>query len=307
MGSTATASTSFRAAPSHTSSIPIKPAAAIHLTPHTQADRWQLYSNLFFKAIDWHGNHEFKVGVDFGPPPLRLQFRRQPISYLPTVESLPAGGRQAIPSPCSRYSQFSGPSFGEHYNVELSGYAQDRWLVTNRFLVEGGLRFDWDEVVRSELFSPRLAATYVLSQAANTKFSAGIGLFYDATPIFLIVRPQGGMRVDDFYDSSGALLSGPVTSVFSLPPYALEAPRYLNWSLGVEQKLPSRVYLKAEFIEKRSNNGFDYNWLNPVNLEPDRSAPHKPRAPRNSSSRMAATIVSIPSKSICAAFSKRGT
>lgn len=245
---------------------PNQAGGSYYLTSHTQADRWQLYSNLFFKAIDWHGNHEFKVGVDLDRLRYDFNFARQPISYLPTVESLPAGGCEAIPSPCSRYSQFSGPSFGEHYNVELSGYAQDRWLVTNRFLVEGGLRFDWDEVVRSELFSPRLAATYVLSQAANTKFSAGIGLFYDATPIFLIVRPQGGMRVDDFYDSSGALLSGPVTSVFSLPPYALEAPRYLNWSLGVEQKLPSRVYLKAEFIEKRSNNGFDYNWLNPVNL-----------------------------------------
>jgi len=74
------------------------------------------------------------------------------------------------------------------------------------------------------------------------------------------------MRIDNFYDSSGALISGPVTSEFSAPASGLEGPRYLNWSFGVEQKLPARVYLKAEFIEKRTANGFDYNWLNPLNL-----------------------------------------
>jgi hypothetical protein len=248
-----------------------------YMATHTQADRWQIYSNLFFKPIDWHGNHQFKIGVDLDRLRYDFDFLRQPIAYLPTAgETLPAGGCAAIP--CSRYSQFSSPAAGERHNVEVTGYAQDRWLVTNRFLVEGGLRFDWDQIVRDALVSPRLAATYVFSQAGSTKLSAGIGLFYDATPMFLIARPQAGTRLDHFYDSTtGALISGPVTSVFSLPPSQLEAPRYLNWSLGVEQKLPARIYLKAEFIEKRSTNGFDYNWLNPVNLGAGSScAPQSP-------------------------------
>jgi hypothetical protein len=241
-----------------------------YMTARTQADRWQLYSNLSFKPIEWRGNHQLKIGVDLDRLRYGFTFLRQPIAYLPTAgETLPPTGCTAAPFPCKRYSQFSNPGASELHNVEVSGYAQDRWLVTNRFLVEGGLRLDWDKIVRSALVSPRLAATYVLSQAASTKFSAGIGLFYDATPIFLIARPQAGTRIDDFYDPIGkALISGPVTSVFSLPPSQLEAPRYLNWSLGLEQKLPARVYLKAEFIEKRSTNGFDYNWLNPQNLGP---------------------------------------
>jgi hypothetical protein len=247
---------------------PNQAGGSYYFTAHTTADRWQLYSNVFLRPISWHGNHQFKVGVDLDRLRYDFDFYRQPISYLYAVQSLPPGGC-APPSqtiPCSRYSQFSGPSATEQYNVELSGYAQDRWLVTNRFLVEGGLRFDWDQIVRRELTSPRLAATYVLSHAANTKFSAGVGLFYDATPMFLIARPQAGTRTDFFYDSTGALTSGPVTSVFQLPPSQLNAPRYLNWSVGLEQKMPARIYLKAEFIEKRSSNSFDYNWLNPVNL-----------------------------------------
>ncbi|MBI1740224.1 MAG: TonB-dependent receptor [Candidatus Koribacter versatilis] len=242
-----------------------------YFTAHTQADRWQLYSNLFLKPLDWHGNHQFKVGLDLDRLRYDFNFLRQPISYLRTVEPLPPDGCKVTPvkpSPCSRYSEFSGPSFGERHNLEVSGYAQDRWLITNRFLLEAGLRFDWDEIIRHGLFSPRLAATYVLSQSANTKFSAGLGVFHDATPMFLFARPEAGTRIDNFYDPSGNLISGQITSVFSINRATPEASRYLNWSVGLEQKLPGQMYLKAEFIQKRGTNGFAYNWINPVDLGP---------------------------------------
>jgi len=266
----------------------INPNAAsgsYYFTGHTQADRYQLYSNLFWKPVNWHGNHQFKFGIDLDRLRYDFNFLRQPISYIAQVP--PSGTSPATCAnaanpvfPCIRYSQFPSPGAGENYNAELSGYAQDRWLVTNRFLVEAGLRFDWDEIVRGELFSPRLAVTYVLSQAANTKISGGIGVSHDATPLFLIARPQAGTRIDDFFfytpQETFNYTTGPVTSVFSRPP-SLEAPRYINWSLGLEQKLPARIYLKAEFLEKRSSNGFDYNWLNPVNLAtPGVCAPQSP-------------------------------
>ncbi len=42
----------------------------------------------------------------------------------------------------------------------------------------------------------------------------------------------------------------------------LAAPRYLNWSVALEKKLPAAVFLKLEFIEKRGVHGFAYNTLN---------------------------------------------
>ena len=246
---------------------PSTAGGSYYFTAHTQADRWQLYLNLFFKPVGWHGNHQFKIGVDLDRLRYDFNFFREPISYLSSPQAISnPNACQAVPSPCSRYSTFTNPSLGELHNAEISGYAQDRWLVTNRFLVEGGLRFDWDQIVRGALVSPRLATTYVLSEAANTKLSGGIGLFYDATPLFLIARPLAGMRIDTFYDSSGAPTAQDITSVFTVNRATLEAPRYLNWSLGLEQKLPRRVYLKAGLIEKRSTNGFDYNWINPFLL-----------------------------------------
>ena len=62
------------------------------------------------------------------------------------------------------------------------------------------------------------------------------------------------------------LTSGPVASVFSLQDARMKAPRYLNWSVGLEHKLGWQLYLKTEFIQKRGTNGLAYNWVNPVDL-----------------------------------------
>jgi hypothetical protein len=43
---------------------------------------------------------------------------------------------------------------------------------------------------------------------------------------------------------------------------ALDAPRYLNWSIGFEKKLPAAIFLKLEFLEKRGVHGFAYNTRN---------------------------------------------
>ena len=147
-----------------------------YFSAYTHADRWQLYSNLFFKPLDWHGNHQFKVGVDLDRLRYDFNFQRQPISYLRTVEPLPPSGCKVnppVPSACSRYSEFTGPAVGERHNAEVSGYAQDRWLIRNRILVEAD-RFDWDEIVRGLLFSA-VGRDLRLNQSGNTKFSAGIG------------------------------------------------------------------------------------------------------------------------------------
>src|SRR5438552_17930737 len=110
-------------------------------------------------------------------------------------------GTPVVPSHCSRYSTFAGGALSKIYNLESSAYAQDRWLISTRLLIEPGLCFDWDQIVRDVLVSPRLAGTYVFDDEGNTKVSAGIGIVYDATPLYLIDRPFAGQRPDYFFDS----------------------------------------------------------------------------------------------------------
>ena len=261
-----------------------------YLRENALARRVQVLTNLYLPPHEWHGRHDLKFGADLDRLNYDAQFLRQPISFVQSVQSGPlepcptdANGLPIVPSPtCVRYSVFSGGDYSTIYNAEASAYIEDRWLVTNRLLIEPGVRFDWDEIIRTPLFSPRLAGTYIFDNESNTKLSAGIGITYDATSLGLIHQALEGQRVDYFFDPNGCPQEANGTSVpcTGLPPGSpvpapiplptafavnrntLAAPRYLNWSVSLEKKLPAAVFLKLEFIEKRGVHSFAYNTLN---------------------------------------------
>jgi hypothetical protein len=250
-----------------------------YLNDETHARRWQVISNLFFPSHlfpshQWLGRHDFKIGADIDRISYDARFDRLPISYLNGADLLTSADEcltalQNNQFPCTRYSTFGPAPEHKQFNSEISAYAEDRWSLTNRLLIEPGVRLDWDGIIRHAEISPRLAGTYVLDNAGNTKLSAGIGLVYDATPIYLIARPFAGTREDTFFTMNPSptcgtacvTTTGPVMTSFSADTSTLAVPRFLNWSLGLEKKLPYAVYLKAEFLEKRGTREFVYNTL----------------------------------------------
>jgi hypothetical protein len=254
---------------------PATTSGSYYLTDDTHARRWQALSNLFFPSHQWHGRHDFKVGIDLDRIDYDAAFARQPISFLTAAQnSLPAGvtclnATQDQNFPCTRYSTFGPAPRHEQFNTELSAYFEDRWALTGRLLIEPGLRLDWDQSIHDTVFSPRLAGTYVLDNSGNTKISAGVGLVYDATPIFLIARPYAGTRQDTFYSISDSTCTancvttaGPVSTTFTANNDTLRLPRFLNWSVGLEKKLPAAVYLKAEYMQRRGHHGYVYDTPN---------------------------------------------
>jgi hypothetical protein len=247
-----------------------------YLADQTEARRWQALANLFLPPRQWHGRHDFKVGVDLDRISYNAQFARQPITFLSDSNTQPSNepdlcltAPQNSTYPCTRYSTFGLAPLHQQFNTEVSAYAEDRWLLTDRLLIAPGVRLDWDEIVRNVVISPRLAGTYVLDSSGNTKLSAGIGLVYDATPIFLIARPYAGTRQDTFYSlpaptctASCITTTGPVNTTFTVNNSTLQVPRFLNWSLGLEKKLPAAIYMKAEFLQRRGTHGFVYDTVN---------------------------------------------
>jgi hypothetical protein len=265
---------------------PLTAGGNYYLNESALARRVQALANLYLPPHQWHGRHDIKFGTDLDRLNYDAQFLRQPISFTsgPVQPcTTDASGLPVVPAAnCTRYAVFSGGNYSTIYNAEASAYAEDRWLVTNRLLIEPGVRFDWDEILRTPLLSPRLAGTYVFDDESNTKLSAGIGIIYDPTNLGLIHQAVEGQRVDYFFDSMGCPQQANGTSVqcTGLPPgkpepapiplptafianrTTLAAPRYLNWSIGLEKKLPAAIFLKLEFIEKRGVHGFAWNTLN---------------------------------------------
>lgn len=267
----------LRLTPYGTEPYQITPTTAFgnyYLNQHTNATRWQGLANLYLPPQHWHGRHDFKVGVDIDRITYDAKFNRQPITFLNTEASAlePADicftAQHDQHFPCTRYSTFMPATPHEQNNTELSAYVEDRWSLINRLLIEPGVRFDWDSTVRDGVLSPRLAGTYVLDNSGTTKLSAGIGIVYDATPIFLVARPYAGSRADVFFATNANCItncvatSGPFTTTFSTTGHTLEQPRFLNWSIGLEKKLPRAIYLKAEFLRRHGTNGFVYDTRN---------------------------------------------
>ncbi len=264
-------------------------AGDYYLHEDALARRVQGFSNLYVPPHQWHGRHDIKVGVDVDRLDYNAQFLRQPISFEPQGPAPP--GQQTLPCPtdangvpvppyiCTRYSVFSGGNYAPIDNAEGSAYAEDRWLITNRLLIEPGVRLDWDELVRAPVLSPRLAGTFRLDAEGATKLSAGIGIYYDATNLGLIHQPLEGQRSDYFFscfppssspcstmepsNADGQQIGEPtpIQTTFVVDRNALEMPRYVNASASLEKKLPYALFLKLEFIEKRGVHAFAYNTL----------------------------------------------
>jgi hypothetical protein len=218
------------------------------LTSDQHVQRLQFLADIVSRPLYWHGRHELKFGIDTDG----IRYRQ--FSLRGPAEILREDGTRA------RLITFSGnPSFGRD-SSEFSAYVQDRWAPTEQLVFETGIRLDWDQILRDRLISPRFAFTYAPLRVRESKFSAGVGVFYDATNLDLLTRGLDQVRSDTFYSKDGSTIAaGPVVSRYLVDETTLKAPLYLNWSLGWEQKLPGAVYFNTNFIRKAGRNGWAYD------------------------------------------------
>jgi hypothetical protein len=216
-------------------------------TSDGRARRTQWIANFILPPVLWNGRHEFKLGTDLDWIGYRQSIERRPISIYD------AEGRLTRQIVFDNAGRFRKPNF------EASGYAQDRWSPSERLLLEIGLRSDWDEILCRVSLSPRFSSTYLLSARGDTKLSFGIGVYHDATNLDLIARPLSGQRFDLFFAPDGSGPVGePVETLFRVDERGLGVPRYLNWSVGLERKLPASIYLRADYLRKRGTRGMAF-------------------------------------------------
>ena len=214
----------------------------------TKSQRVEGNAVLFLPARRWLGEHSVKAGIDLDHIGFTLDAARRPVDYLRENGTL------------LRQSVFPAFAPVTRHNAEIGAYLEDRWSPAAGLLIEPGLRFDWDEIVRRPLFSPRIAAVYAPERAAGkTKLSAGAGLYYEHTQLEYVERALAGVRTDTLFQADGVTPAGPpVETTFTADRGALREARALNWSAEVEQRLPEDVYIKASYLWKRVSDAFTY-------------------------------------------------
>lgn len=227
------------------------------LLSHSQ--REQFTQTLYIPSLHWLGRHDLKAGIELNHIGFDETYNRAPINYLREDGSL------------ARQSTFPLiPTFTRH-NIETGAYLQDRWSPKSNLgslLIEPGLRFDWDEIIRRPLFSPRIAAAWTPpGLTSRTKISAGVGLYYEHTQLEYLTRALAGLRTDTYFPLSGTFpLIAPLPSAFQANDSTLHQTHTLNWSIALEQKLPGHIFLNAAFLQKITNDGFVYVNSSPASI-----------------------------------------
>jgi hypothetical protein len=247
------------------------PGPAYELTPEislgsnfetqtSKSQRIEANGSIYLPPRNWLGKHDLRAGIDLDHIGFTENLMFSPVSYLRENGTLLR--RSVFPE----FAPFT------RHNVEIGAWLQDRWSPRKGVLIEPGLRFDWDEIIRSPLPAPRIAAVYSPPRWQDrTKISGGIGLYYEHTQLEYLARALAGVRTDTYFAADGTTPTAPpVETVFTAQDSSLHEARAVNWSAEVEQSLPWAVYAKGSYMRKRVWDEFTYaDETNPSALSGD--------------------------------------
>ena len=223
-----------------------------YLHSDTGSARSQAFANLYLRPWSFLGKHQFTVGGRVDRVLYNGQATRNEILF------------QDINGAPLRNITFSNVPHFSLSTEESSAFVQDRWTGFDRVTVESGARWDHDSFVDRDVFSPRIAGSAMLDAASETKLSAGIGIYYDRTNLFEVGQSVQGTRVDQFLcnptsaNTCGAPVVTTFPATFIADPRLLTLPRFVNWSVGLERRLPARVYVRVDFLSRHGNNVWAY-------------------------------------------------
>lgn len=214
------------------------------------ARRWstrnQWLANAISPTFSLAGTHTLKGGADLNSLEYRQNTQRT---------GYERWGLQGTPL---HRVMYAGSGAFRRTNTEFAWFLQDTWRPHPRLLLEAGVRQDWDRIVGDWAASPRFSINWSPPGWDDTKISGGYGIVYDATNLRTFTRHLDQHTLTTVFGSDGLPQEGPLVTLFEEEPRGLRAPRYENWSLGLEQRLPAGFFARVNYLRKRGRDGFTF-------------------------------------------------
>lgn len=212
------------------------------ITNQNISTRTQGFANLFLRPWKLAGTHQLTVGGRADRVLYHAAIDRGTVQFVDESRAV------------LRQITFSNAPPFTLSTLESSAYIQDRWTPMQRVIIESGGRWDRDSYLGRDFFSPRVAGTVLISAASETKLSAGIGIYFDRSNLALAANGSQGTRTDEFF----APVPMVFTPTYTVDPSLLTLPRYNNWSVAVERRLPARVYARVEYLSRHGAHGWAF-------------------------------------------------
>ncbi len=213
------------------------------------SQRQEARATLFLPRLHWDGSHDVRMGIDADHITFSQRETRAPVNYLRENGTL------------LRKSTFPATAPFTRHNLELGAYVEDNWHPSGAqgLLVQPGVRFGWDEILRQPLFAPRVAVVYAPGANPKTKIAAGVGVYYGHTQLSYLQEGLAGIRNDTYYEADGTTPAGPPEQTrFTYNEDSLKEARAVNWSVSVARQLPGKLFAKVDFLDKHTDHIFTY-------------------------------------------------
>lgn len=216
--------------------------AGIYYKKETRiSDAWQVSASLSkFLSGAW-GEHLFKAGVDV----LQSTFDGERIFR-------PINIRREDGTLSRRLT--SSTSHGQFSATDAAVFAQDRWHITNRLLVEYGVRVERDGVFSQVNFSPRFGAAFALDEARNATIRGGWGRFFERTPTLAGVFPGLSPIQETYYAADGSTPIGPPVTYTHQFEGERETPRSSTWNIGYEHRINPSLSFRVNHLERKGRH-----------------------------------------------------
>ena len=210
-----------------------------------RAGRDQFLANYFLPSFTRAGGHQVKMGIDMDHLDYWQDNRRT--GFL----------NYGLNNVLIRQVTYTGSGRVSRSNFESAAYLEDSWRVRPHFLLELGLRADWDQILHNWNTGPRIGFAWAPFGLEHTKISGGYGMLYDATNLGLFARISDQVPISTIYGLPGA---PPILSIssFLIGAHHLNTPRSQNFNLGVEQQFPNGYFTSIRALSRRGSHGLSY-------------------------------------------------
>ncbi len=214
---------------------------------HQHGRRVQAVGGLTAVSRHWHGTHQFAAGFNVAG----LRYSQSAVRGV--IQALRADGTLV------RQTTYAGPASLKLSNTQAGGYAQDTWSISKHFILQAGLRTDWDRFTQSAMPEPRLSGNALPFGDDRAKLSLGWGIYNAPLNLSLLAQVYDQQQMDTFYDPTGKIVVlGPVVSQFVLSAGGLQQPRFTISSAGWQEKFGRNTLVSLELLARNGFHAFAF-------------------------------------------------
>jgi hypothetical protein len=229
----------------------------VHAEQNSRRD--QVRFNVFAPSFHAIGLHRVKIGTDIDT----VHYQQDALRT--GYENYDRNGRLLT------RTTFGGPGSLSIRNVQTSWYVVDVWEPHSSTTLEYGIRYDWDELVRRNVLSPRFSVAYTPLGSTRTRIAAGYAVVHDASSIAMFARPLDQYSLTIHFGPDGVPVDTPQMTIFRAAN-RFQAPRYQNVSVGLEHQIRPRIRVSASMLRRRGDRGFTYAAAGSVSATPSTPA-----------------------------------